>query len=111
MARIDLSKPIKPGFRRPITLTADEDVESPSVAVTEGDSTASIRPESAGKNVLAYLNGDGSLGTKTVVISADGKIGAGEATITQEIGYVVAHPDATEFVGGVTEGTDEPIPT
>ncbi len=109
MAIVNLSKPIAPGFRRPITLTADEPVENPSVEVVDGDSTAVIRPESKGPNVLAYLNGDGALGHKVVRISADGHIGDGEAIITQDIGYDVATPDATAF-GPVVEGTDEPIP-
>lgn len=113
--RINLTKPLKPGFRRPITLVPDEELDVRSdgsfaaVEVVEGDSSASIRPSSTATQIDAYINGDGALGDKVVRIKADGHIGEGEAEISLDIGFTVAHPDATAF-GPVKEGEDEPIP-
>lgn len=113
--RIKLVKPLKPGFRRPLTLKPDEAVDAradgsfAAVEVVEGDSTASVRTESTASQIELYINGDGSTGDKVVNVKADGHIGEGEVEISLEIAYTVAHPDATEF-GPVTEGVDEPIP-
>lgn len=115
MARIDLTKPLKPGFRRPISLTVDEAVDKredgsfAKAEVIEGDSTVSIRPESTETQIKAYLNGDGATGNKVVRLTADGHIGEGDVPISIDIGFTVAHPDATAF-GPVTEDADEPIP-
>lgn len=113
--RVQLSKPIKPGFRRPISVTIDEAVDKQpdgSFAVAEqvqGDSTISIRPTSTERQIDAYVNGDGSLGSKVGSIRVDGHVGEGDVPLVLEIGWEVAHPDATEF-GVVQEGADEPIP-
>jgi hypothetical protein len=115
MPLVTLTKPIKPGFRRPISLVPDEEVDVrpdgsfATAEVVEGDSTVSIRPSSTSKQIDAYINGDGSTGNKTIRITSDGHIGDGDVSISQDIAFVVAHPDATAF-GPVVEGTDEPIP-
>ena len=114
MALVKLSKPIKPGWRRPFTLTADEAVDLlPSgkhlaVEIVEGDSTVLIG-DTTPTEFKGYFNGDGALGSKLIRLSADGHIGEGEATITLDVAYEVATPDATAF-GTILEGTDEPIP-
>lgn len=115
MPRVNLTKPLKPGFRRPISLAADEELDVrgdgsfAAVEVVEGDSTASIKPDSTKTQINAFLNGDGALGDKVIRIKADGHIGDGEAEISVDIGFTVAHPDATAF-GTPQEGVDEPIP-
>ena len=116
--RVQLSKPIRPGFRRRVNLTPDEALDTrddgsfAAIEAVEGDSTATVRPESTNKSVKLFVNGDGTLGTgKVVRVVADGHIGAGEAAISIEIAWDVADPDATEFNSAVQEeGPDEPIP-
>lgn len=112
---VTLVKPIKPGFRRPFTLTPDEPIDIRSdggylgVEVVEGDSTITLKDQSA-TQVTGWVNGDGSVGTKLIRLKADGHIGTGEVEVTVDIAYEVAHPDATvlDFKESVT---DEPIPT
>jgi hypothetical protein len=110
-----LEKPIKPGFRRPFTITPDEPVDRMdngqfiTAEVTSGDSTVTIDPGSTATAIKGFLNGDGSIGDKSVRFTADGHIGDGVVSVTLDIEYTVTTPDAT--VLGFTEGTDEPIPT
>lgn len=112
---VTLSKPIKPGFRRPLTLVPDEslDATSPGVFATaeilSGDSQFVIDPSSTEKSIKAYAYGDGALGDKVARVHADGHVGEGVVEITLDIGWTVATPDATEF-GPVQEGPDEAIP-
>ena len=113
--KVTLTKPLKPGFRRPITLVPDEDVDQRAdgsfaeVTTLSGDSTGTVDPSSTAKQIKAFVNGDGALGTKVVQFKADGHIGDGDVEVTLDVEYVVAHPDATELK--LTEGTtDEPIP-
>lgn len=115
--RVKLSKPIRPGFQRPITLTPDEPVDAredgtfAGVEPVEGDSSLIIRPESSAKSIKAFVRGDGTLGTgKVARVVADGHVGDGEAQISLEIEWDVMSPDATEFNPAVEEGVDEPIP-
>lgn len=114
--KVTLTKPLKPGFRRPLTITPDEDVDQRAdgsfaeVTTLEGDSTGTIDPSSTAKQIKAFVNGDGALGTKVVQIKTDGHIGEGDVEVTVDIEYTVAHPDATELKV-VEAGADEPIPT
>lgn len=116
MPRVVLAKPIKPGFRRPISLTPDEAVDQAAdgsfarIEQLSGDSTSFVAPTSTDKKIDAYLNADGPTGVNVIVVKADGHLGEGEQEISQEIEYSVANPDATQF-GPVVEGADEPIPT
>jgi hypothetical protein len=116
MPRVTLTKPIKPGFRRPISLVPDEALDQQpgggfaTIETLSGDSTSFISPDSTAMKVNAFLNADGATGENVVLIRADGHLGDGVQEISQEIAYTVANPDATQF-GPVTEGADEPIPT
>lgn len=108
------AKPIKPGFRRPFTLTPDEAVDvrgDGSFAgweAVEGDSTALIKPESTAKSIQGYINGDGALGAKRIRLKVDGHVGDGDVEITLDVLFQVASADATTLT--VAEGVDEPIP-
>jgi hypothetical protein len=114
---VTLKKLIKPGFRRPFTITPDEPVDAVATggftvpSVLTGDSSApTINPESTETEISGFINGDGSLGEKTVSLHFDGHVGEGEVGLDVTISYTVGHPDATEFV--FKEGTtDEQIPT
>lgn len=112
---VTLSKPIKPGFRRPLTLNPDEALDAmaggvfATAEVLQGDSTFVIDSSSTAKSIKAFAYGDGALGDKIARVHADGHIGDGVAEITLDIGWTVSHPDATAF-GPVQEGPDEPIP-
>lgn len=108
--------PIKPGFRRPFTLTADEPVDLLADGVNyfkattvTGDSTITFTSQTA-TEAKGYVNGDGALGTKLVQISADGHVGDGEVVITVDVSFTVQTPDATTL-GFVLGSPDEPIPT
>lgn len=109
-----LTKPIKPGFRRPFTITPDEPVDINDsgtyvkVEVLSGDSTVTIDPASTAKSIKGYLNGDGATGEKAVRFTADGHVGDGEQAVSLDVEYAVSTPDATTL--GFVEGTDEPIP-
>lgn len=109
-----LDKPIKPGFRRPFTITPDEPVDLNDsgtyvqVEVLSGDSTVTIDPLSAPTLIKGWLNGDGATGEKAVRFSADGHVGEGEQVVSLDVEYSVASPDATTL--GFAAGTDEPIP-
>jgi hypothetical protein len=111
---MQLTKPIKPGFRRPFTITPDEPVDKndegtfTKVEIVFGDSTVTLDPASTEKSVKGWLNGDGATGAKFVRFHADGHVGEGEQEVTLDIEYNVASPDATTL--GFVEGTDEPIP-
>lgn len=115
MPRVTLPKPIKPGYRRPISLTPDEAVDQAvdgtfaRIEQVSGGSTSFVSPDSIATQIKAYLNADGPTGENVVVVKSDGHIGEGEQEISQEIAYTVANPDATQF-GPVVEGTDELIP-
>lgn len=108
--------PIKPGFRRPFTLTTDEDVDLQPDGVnyfvataTTGDSTIVFTTQTP-TGASGFVNGDGAVGDKVVQISADGHVGDGVVTITLDVSFVVTHPDATGFAFAVA-GADEPIPS
>ena len=109
-----LEKVLKPGFRRPFTLTPDEPVDANdagafiAVEILGGNSTVTINPETTASSIKGWLNGDGALGEKAVRFIADGHVGEGQAQITLDVEYTVAAPDATTL--GFVEGQDEPIP-
>lgn len=109
-----LARPIKPGFRRPLTIKPDEDLDAlangqfASVEILSGDSTFTIDPSSTKASIKAFAYGDGAMGDKVARIHVDGHIGEGVVDVTIDIAWTVAHPDATAL--GVTEGADEPIP-
>lgn len=111
---MQLTKPIKPGFRRPFTITPDEDVDVNDTGTfvkvenVLGDSTVTIDPASTAKSIKGWLNGDGATGTKAVRFSADGHVGPDEQVITLDVEYEVSTPDATTL--GFVEGVDEVIP-
>jgi hypothetical protein len=110
-----LSKPIKPGFRRPFTITPDEAVDVAdngqflNAQNIVGDSTFTYDPSSTELSLKGWINGDGSTGDKTIRLIADGHVGAGDVPVTLDIDFTVAHPDATSLDKFV-EGADEPIP-
>lgn len=112
---VTLTKPIKPGFRRPLTLVPDEALDAmaggvfATAEILSGDSTFAIDASSTSKSVKAWAYGDGALGDKVARVHADGHIGEGVVEITLDIAWTVASPDATMF-GPVQEGVDEPIP-
>jgi hypothetical protein len=113
---VTLSKPIKPGFRRAFTVSTDEAIDKQADGTyaksetLDGDSTAPVvLPESTDKLLTGWIYGDGSLGKKKGRITVDGHVGEGDVSITLDISYEVASPDATEFQN-FTEGADEPIP-
>lgn len=113
-AHMKLTKPIKPGFRRPFTITPDEPVDVNAsgtyvaVEIVSGDSTVTIDPASKATSISGWLNGDGSTGAKAVRFTVDGHVGDGEQSVTLDVEYDVASPDATTL--GFVEGTDEVIP-
>lgn len=114
-AHMKLSKPIKPGFRRPITITPDEPVDVGasgtflSIENVAGDSTTTVDPASTATSLKFYINGDGSTGDKAIRVSADGHVGDGDQPVTLDIEFNVSTPDATSLAN-LVEGTDEPIP-
>jgi hypothetical protein len=108
--------PLKPGFRRPFTLTADEPVDLLSDGINYfkattvlGDSTVTFTNQTS-TSAQGFVNGDGSLGNKQVQISADAHVGEGEVSITIDVTFTVEHADATSL-GFVLGSPDEPIPT
>ena len=109
-----LSKPIKPGFRRPLTLTPDEAVDKGAdgtfaqTEVLSGDSQFVYNPESTEKSIKVWAYGDGALGDKAARLTVDGHIGDGEQPVSLDIEWTVASPDATALT--LVEGADEPIP-
>jgi len=109
-----LSKPLKPGFRRPLTLTPDEAVDQRAdgtfalVEVTAGDSQFVYNPASTEKSIQVWAYGDGAIGDKSGRITVDGHIGDGDVPVSIDIDWTVANPDATALT--LVEGTDEPIP-
>ncbi len=110
-----LSKPIKPGFRRPCTITPDELVDQRpdgtflQIEVLSGDSQVVYNPESTGSSIKVWFYGDGAIGDKSARLTADGHIGEGEQQISLDVDWTVSTPDATTL--GFAEGADEPIPT
>lgn len=110
-----LSKPIKPGFRRPFTITPDEAVDVNDsgtfvkVEIVTGDSTVTIDPASTATSIKGYINGDGATGSKAVRFIADGHVGEGDQPVSLDVEFDVSNPDATSLANFV-EGTDEPIP-
>jgi len=112
---VKLTKPLKPGFRRPFEITPDEAVDINDsgtyvkVEVIAGDSTVTIDPASTATSIKGWLNGDGATGDKAVRFTADGHIGDGDQPVSLDVEYSVATPDAT--ILGFKEGTDEAIPT
>lgn len=112
--KVKLSKPIKPGFRRPLTITPDEAVDQAadgtfaSTEILDGDSQLVYNPESTEKSIKVWAYGDGALGDKAGRVTVDGHIGDGDVPVTIDIEWTVANPDATALT--LTEGADEPIP-
>lgn len=110
---VTLKKPIKPGFKRPFTLTTDESVDVRAdgtfftAEAVEGDSTIEITTQDS-KSAAGFVRGDGALGTKLNRIKADGHVGTGEVEITLDVAFEVNSPDATEF-GFVEGGPDVPV--
>lgn len=113
-AYMKLTKPIKPGFRRPFTITPDEPVDVNAngtfiqVNVLAGDSTVTIDPASTASSIKGWINGDGTTGAKSVEFIADGHVGDGEQQVALTVDFEVSHPDATTL--GFEEGNDEAIP-
>lgn len=109
-----LDKPIKPGFRRPFTITPDEAVDVndegtyAKVEVLSGDSTVTLDPNSTATSIKGWINGDGSTGDKSVRFTADGHLGDGDQPVSLDVDFTVQTPDATTL--GFTTGADEPIP-
>jgi hypothetical protein len=109
-----LSKPIKPGFRRPLTLTPDEPVDARAdgtfalVEVLSGDSQLVYNPESTAISIRVWAYGDGAIGDKSGRLTVDGHVGDGEQPVSLDIDWTVANPDATAL--SLVEGADEPIP-
>lgn len=107
-------RPLKAGFRRPFTITPDEDVDVMEngafvqVDVLAGDpSTVTINPGSTSKSITGFLNGV-AVGDVSVQFTCDGHVGDGDVPVTLTVDFTVQHPDAT--VLGFSEGADEPIP-
>jgi len=111
---VKLTKPLKPGFRRPFEITPDEAVDINDsgtyvkVEIVAGDSTVTIDPASTATSIKGWLNGDGATGDKAVRFTADGHIGDGDQPVSLDVEYTVQTPDAT--ILGFKEGADEPIP-
>lgn len=110
-----LVKPVKPGFRRLLTITPDEEVDKMADGsfakgeVLQGAPTQfTIDPSSTAKVIKAYAYGDGALGDKVARVSVDGHLNEGEVLVSLDIMWAVASPDATTL--SVTEGPDEAIP-
>lgn len=110
-----LTKPIKPGFRRPFTITPDEPVDINAegtyvhVNILAGDSTVKIDAASTtATSIKGWINGDGAVGAKSVEFIADGHVGEGDVQVALTVDFEVASPDATTL--GFVEGTDEAIP-
>lgn len=108
--------PIKPGWRRPFTLNADEPVDLLadginyfSATPVTGDSTIVFTSQSPTR-ATGFVNGDGSIGNKMVQIRADAHVGDGDVPITVDVAFTVETPDATDL-GFVLGSPDEPIPT
>lgn len=112
--KMKLDKPIKPGFRRPFTITPDEPVDINNsgtyvqAVVLIGDSTVTIDPASSATAIKGWLNGDGSTGENTVRFQADGHLGDGDQPVSLDVDFTVASPDATLL--GFVAGVDEAIP-
>jgi hypothetical protein len=110
-----LTKPIKPGFRRPFTITPDEPVDVRpdgtffAIEVTAGDSQTVYNPASTATSLQGWFYGDGATGDKSVTLTADGHVGDGDQPVSLVVDYTVANPDATS-IAALVEGTDEPIP-
>jgi hypothetical protein len=115
VSHMKLTKPLKPGFRRPITITPDEPVDVNDsgtfvkVEVLSGDSTVTVDPASSAKEIKVFLNGDGAIGDKAVRFTVDGHVGDGDQPVSLDVEFTVANPDATALT--IAEGADEPIPT
>lgn len=110
-----LTKPLKPGFRRPFTITPDEPVDVNDsgtfvkVENVAGDSTVTIDPTSTATSIKGWINGDGATGDKAVRFVADGHLGDGDQPVSLDVEFTVANPDAT--ILGFSEGAaDELIP-
>jgi len=107
-----LTSPIKPGFRRPFTVTTDENVESPVFTTTLGDATGTLDPAVAfpGNTIKGWINGDGSLDVdQSVRLTVDAHVGEGAVDLALDFDFQIKHPDATAF-GTPSFGPDEPIP-
>lgn len=113
--KMKLSKPIKPGFRRPVTITPDEEVDQRAdgtfaqIEILSGDSQVVYNPASTAKSIQVWFYGDGAIGDKSARITVDGHIGEGDVPVSLDVDWTVANPDATSLT--VVEGADEPIPT
>jgi hypothetical protein len=111
-----LAKPIRPGFRRPVTLTPDEDVDQAAdgtfatIEILSGDSQVVYNPESTAKSIKVWFYGDGATGDKSARITVDGHVGDGDQPVSLDFDWTVASPDATSFKT-IVEGEDEAIPS
>jgi len=121
LKKMKLTKPIKPGFRRPFTITPDEPVDAQAdgnfyhVETVAGDSTVTYDPTSTATSLKGWLNGDGATGEKAIRIVADGHNEVPgeperEQPVSLDVEFTVNTPDATSLAAFV-EGADEPIPT
>ena len=107
-----LTTAIKPGFRRPFTVTTDENVENPAFSTTLGDATGSLDPTVTfpGTTIKGWINGDGSLDVdQSVRLTVDAHVGDGAVDLSLDFDFQIKHPDATAF-GAPVFGTDELIP-
>lgn len=112
---IKLSKPIRPGYRRAVTLVPDAPVDLlpgevyAKVSVVDGNSTIAVRPETTAEEIKLWVNGDGAIGAKLARLRVDAHLGEGDVELNVDIAWEVAHPDATS-ISLKEEGEDEPIP-
>ena len=107
-----LTTPIKPGFRRPFTVTTDENVENPVFTTILGDATGKLDPANTlpGKTISGWINGDGALDVdQSVRLTVDAHVGEGAVDLALDFDYQIKNADATAF-GTPTFGPDEPIP-
>ncbi len=109
-----LTTPIKPGYRRSLTITPDQPVDVlaaggyATAEILQGDSRFTIDPASTAMAIKAWAYGDGAMGDKVARVHCDAHVGEGIAELNVDILWKVEQPDATVLT--VTEGADEPIP-
>lgn len=118
MPQVTLTKPIKPGFRRLITVIPDAPVDAlpdgsfAELTIQAGDSTLKNNPASTATAIKVWVNGDGGLGRKEGRVRVDGHVGDGDVEITVDLVWEVAIPDATTLTVQEPDPTvaDEAIP-
>jgi hypothetical protein len=114
--RIVLAKPIKPGFKRKLSIKSDEPLDADQnnqfleVKRISGEASApKIVGESTPTQTTVYLYGDGGIGTNVFLFEADGHVGEGAVVISLEVEYAVSHPDATVLEVAEEATEDEAI--